>query len=357
MEGGTPATSRKDLSCSFMNSCVGEAKLFSSMSAFIIFVMYMALFIAQGILITASRAGSKEYSYNVTTVVLTTECTKLLAAFCLFFGSGSSISDFFATCRLHGSMLIYYLVPSALYAIYNNLSFLSLAKFDPTTYYLLLQFRVVVTGVIYQWLFSKQLSSRQWLSLALLTIGCILKEMKKLASLNHQSAISENEWTQGIIFISIQVFASCFAGVYNEYLLKGKGAEVNLWFQNICMYVDSTFCNVLILALRGTISSAFTYEAISQILSIQVISIVLNNAAIGIVTALFLKKLNSILKTFASAMELMFTAVLCWIIFAIPVDLYTVAAILVVSAALAIYSINPVISKETHEEISKPSIA
>ena len=45
-------------------------------------------------------------------------------------------------------------------------------------------------------------------------------------------------------------------------------------------------------------------------------------------------------------MELLFTAVLCWIIFTIPVDLYTIAAILVVSAALAIYSINPVISKE-----------
>ena len=44
-------------------------------------------------------------------------------------------------------MVFYYLVPSALYAVYNNLSFLSLAKFDPTTYYLLLQFRVVVTGI------------------------------------------------------------------------------------------------------------------------------------------------------------------------------------------------------------------
>ena len=29
-----------------------------------------------------------------------------------------------------------------------------------------------------------------------------------------------------MIFIMLQVFASCFAGVYNEYLLKGKGAQV-----------------------------------------------------------------------------------------------------------------------------------
>ena len=44
-----------------------------------------------------------------------------------------------------------------------------------------------------------------------------------------------------------------------------------------------------------------------------VLIIVLNNAAIGIATSLFLRSLNSILKTFASALELMFTAVLCWV--------------------------------------------
>ena len=42
------------------------------------------------------------------------------------------------------------------------------------------------------------------------------------------------------------------------------------------------------------------------------ILLILNNAALGIVVSLFLKRLNSILKTFASALELMFTAVLSW---------------------------------------------
>ena len=70
----------------------------------------------------------------------------------------------------------------------------------------------------------------------------------------------------------------------------------------------------------------------------------LNNAAIGIVVSLFLRSLNSILKTFASALELMFTAVLCWIIFGITVDVYTVFAILIVSAATFLYAHNPVVN-------------
>ena len=80
-----------------------------------------------------------------------------------------------------------------------------------------------------------------------------------------------------------------------------------------------------------------------------VIAIVINNAAIGIVTSLFLRNLNSILKTFASALELMFTAVLCWMIFGIAVDAYTMFAIFIVSAATYLYAQNPVVNKAKHE--------
>jgi UDP-sugar transporter A1/2/3 len=69
---------------------------------------------------------------------------------------------------------------------------------------------------------------------------------------------------------------------------------------------------------------------------------VLNNAAIGIVTSFFLAQLNSILKTFASALELLFTAVLCWILFGIPVHPNTALSIAIVSAAVWLYSKEPV---------------
>ena len=43
----------------------------------VIFVGYMALFINQGILITASKGKSKEYPYNPTTTVLLSELLKV----------------------------------------------------------------------------------------------------------------------------------------------------------------------------------------------------------------------------------------------------------------------------------------
>lgn len=95
----------------------------------------------------------------------------------------------------------------------------------------------------------------------------------------------------------------------------------------------------------GQILQAFTADSIGSIMQPGVISIVINNAAVGIVTSLFLRNLNSILKTFASALELLFTAILCWLIFGIPVDLFTVLAIFIVSAATYLYAQNPVVNK------------
>jgi hypothetical protein len=46
--------------------------------------------------------------------------------------------------------MMLYFVPAFMYCLYNNLAFVNLSAFDPTTYYLLLQFRVVVTGVVFQ---------------------------------------------------------------------------------------------------------------------------------------------------------------------------------------------------------------
>lgn len=146
------------------------------------------------------------------------------------------------------------------------------------------------------------------------------------------------------IFILAQTICSCLAGVYNEYLLKDKGADVNIFVQNIFMYMDSIVCNALILLFRGELLDAFSAKNLSSIARFGVMIIIINNAAIGIVTSFFLKYMNSILKTFASALELMFTAVLCYFLFAIPIYMNTALAIAVVSYAIYLYTQSPVVN-------------
>ena len=54
------------------------ARIFPTPGSAVVFFAYMAMFVAQGMLVTASRHGAQSYSYNTVTVVLLTECLKLL---------------------------------------------------------------------------------------------------------------------------------------------------------------------------------------------------------------------------------------------------------------------------------------
>lgn len=110
------------------------------------------------------------------------------------------------------------------------------------------------------------------------------------------------------------------------------------------MYIDSILCNGLLLLVQGNILSAFTTESLVEIFKPGVLLIAFNNCAIGIVTSFFLKYMNSILKTFASALELLFTAVLCWILFSIPIYINTMLAIAIVSVSVYLYSQSPVVN-------------
>lgn len=146
------------------------------------------------------------------------------------------------------------------------------------------------------------------------------------------------------VFILAQTVCSCLAGVYNEYLLKDRGADVNIFIQNVFMYLDSIVCNVVVILMQGDLETVFLKENLTYLVNINVILIIINNAAIGIITSFFLKYMNSILKTFASAIELMFTAVLSYFLFAIPIYINTFLAISVVSFAIYLYSQNPVVN-------------
>ncbi|XP_066590927.1 UDP-galactose transporter senju isoform X2 [Prorops nasuta] len=305
-------------------------ELFPGRWSFVIFITYMALFVNQGIIVTWSQTKG-HYEYNTVIVVLATEILKLIVSAILYCYKNKPVE--LAHEIIH----------------HKN-------EFDPTTYYILLQFRVVVTGIIFQLVFKKYLSMKQWISLFILTIGCMVKHI-------HISQNSENFETNfhiniNIIFIVIQVICSCLAGVYNEYLLKGKGANINIFLQNIFMYFDSIICNIIAFVILINVPNSFAIQFNNNnhhsiFTQPKIILIMINNAAVGIITSFFLKNLNSILKTFASALELVFTAILCWIIFHIPIYSNTIISIAMVSYAVVLYSQNPVINIKPEKDIEE----
>lgn len=294
-----------------------------------------------GILVKATQSHRK-YNYNTVAAVFLTECTKLVIAVSIYLAENST-KNLFKEVLTNQRLFLLYFIPAAFYCLYNNLAFVSLVNYDPTTYYILLQLRMVVTGIIYQIVFKRRLTAIQWLSLILITIGCLVKNS---AHFSDKSVSLTNFFNYGIVLILVQVFCSCFAGVYTEFLVKDTGAGVHLMVQNVFMYIDSIVCNLMVLLfVSNNEANSFLEHPIQTftevLLEPLVFMVMFNNALCGIITSLFLKSFNSILKIFASALELVITAVICFIIFAIPIDSYTVIAIIIVSVATYIYSKNP----------------
>uniref|UniRef100_A0A1L8DEW5 Putative udp-galactose transporter n=1 Tax=Nyssomyia neivai TaxID=330878 RepID=A0A1L8DEW5_9DIPT len=325
------------------------SNLFPSRSSAFIFISYIALFVNQGILVTASQNENNKYNYNTVTAVLLTELLKLIVSTCLYC-KDNSLKSLWCEVISGTKVVVLYFVPAFLYCLYNNLAFVNLSKFDPTTYYLLLQFRVVITGILFQMIFKKYLSRRQWLSLLLLTLGCMVKQVNFSSNGDASERATNAKNTSGFdfsinaVFILTQTLCSCLAGVYNEYLLKREDTNVNIYVQNVIMYFDSIVCNVSVLLLQGELVDAFQMDSLKAVFRPNVIVIMVNNAAIGIVTSFFLKYMNSIIKTFASALELFFTAILCFFLFSMPIYFNTILAIGIVSFAVFMYSQNPVVN-------------
>lgn len=315
--------------------------LFPNKEAFITFALYIILFVFQGVFVTASKTENGGYDYNTTLVVFLSELLKLCASAVLYTCKRENKPHIVKAIAINYKLLLLYFIPSLLYCFYNNLAFINLSHYDPTSYYILLQFRVVLTALLFQFLFKKKLTYFQWVSLAILTLGCIIKNFDAAST---QSKGDTTLWSQifNIYFLSInfQNFCSCLAGTYNEYLLKTKGSNVDIFLQNVFMYLDSVICNFLILCFKGEVGNIF--DDFSSLADTFVILIIINSAVVGIVTSFFLKNLNSILKTYASALELVITAVVCYILFNILITEFTVLSICLVIIAVAMYFKNPV---------------
>lgn len=352
-----------------------QGSLFPTRTSCLIFCSYISLFVSQGLLTTAIN-NSQITGFTTSIVVLLTELLKLIICIAVYLiQSNGNFKDLLNDIVHNKRLSILYLIPALLYCMYNNLTFTNLERFDLATYYCLMQFRIVLTAVIYQILFRRKLSIIQWASLIILTIGCLIKEYSLYEKLpQHANATSHTttsttvsnstlrsvdpltitrtfHFLSSTLLILLQLFCSCFAGVYNEYLLKdsstAKDADVIL--QNIFMYLDSILCNALFFKFVPAMGKHVVDQNITIISRLQnlltnplVCVLILNNALSGLVASFFLKSLNSIIKTFASALELFAITILAWLLFGNHIDGVTIFSLIVVTTALALYSMNPV---------------
>eukprot|EP01064_Diplonema_japonicum_P015823 TRINITY_DN2374_c1_g2_i1.p1 TRINITY_DN2374_c1_g2~~TRINITY_DN2374_c1_g2_i1.p1 ORF type:complete len:328 (+),score=71.57 TRINITY_DN2374_c1_g2_i1:55-1038(+) len=312
-----------------------------------IFFVYMGLWSALRLLTYNSKQDPDFQGYNETSLLLFVCITKLAIAVSMYLKSDGNLNKLVEEAKENGPLFLKYFLPAASYVVYDNLTFVNLTYTDPVTYVILMQMRLVVTGLFWSFAFGKKLNRNQWIAIAILTSACCLQKGPDLYSMK-MDVVS-------LGLIGMQIAFGVFSSIFNEILLKEKGsAGVNL--QNIFMYVHSIGCNFVWLLLcpskavcKGNFWTAMDAENLKVIFHPKVLPIGIILASIGIVTSLFIKHLDSIRKTIASAIEIFVDAGLSWLIFSIPINMNTVGAIVLASSGVVMYS-RPVPTKEDPEE-------
>jgi len=217
---------------------------------------------------------------------------------------------------------LYYAIPSGIYALYNNLTFFNLTYFDPGTYEVVMQTRVLFTGLLYTWTLQRALTHRQWMALILLTVGVIAKNYTPNVQVDGR-----------ITFMLLQASLSAFAGVYNEFLLKNH-TQMNVHEQNFFMYTWALLFN---LGWGYFSDPVYSEHMLSSVQHTVFWAIVVNGAILGIVTSLILKYINVIVKTFFAACEVLLTAITANVLLGDPLTTRDVVACILVMYSISVY--------------------
>ncbi|GFO13341.1 UDP-n-acetylglucosamine transporter [Plakobranchus ocellatus] len=254
----------------------------------------------------------KEHRYSTSSAVVISELMKVII--CLLAMAFTARKTLLSQLALLSNTreLVRSSVPALLYTVQNNLLFVAVTYLDAATFQVTYQLKILTTAIFSVCFLRRQLDIIHWSALVLLTSGVGLAQIP--------GAVQCNTDTPGdcqlvkmrgrdTIFGLMSVFAMCvssgFAGVYTEKILKSAGTAGSLWVKNTRLSMSSVFVGLFYLfSVEGSSvwerGFLYGYQAITWL-------VILQQASLGLLTALVMKYADNIIKGFASSIAIVIT--------------------------------------------------
>ena len=172
-------------------------------------------------------------------------------------------------------------VPSFLYTVQNNLLYYALTHLDAATFQVGYQVKILTTAVFSVFMLGKRISTNQWISLVVLTLGVSLAQLSA-----KDRAAEHHNTTAGFVAVLAAACTSGFSGVYFERILKNSGTS--LWMRNIQMGISSIvlgFAGVFLSADRTQVLERGFFFGYNRV----VVAVILLQAIGGLVVAVVVK--------------------------------------------------------------------
>eukprot|EP00238_Polyblepharides_amylifera_P015039 CAMPEP_0196583482 /NCGR_PEP_ID=MMETSP1081-20130531/43795_1 /TAXON_ID=36882 /ORGANISM="Pyramimonas amylifera, Strain CCMP720" /LENGTH=348 /DNA_ID=CAMNT_0041904391 /DNA_START=247 /DNA_END=1293 /DNA_ORIENTATION=- len=251
---------------------------------------------AYSLIVRASHSGDGKYEYNTRTVVLFSETVKCFISgnMLAWMWSKGQVADI---GKVDVKTALLFSIPGLLYFVNNNIPFYCLMYLDPPSYQVLQQLKIGTTAVAFRIVMGRTISSKKWLSLLLLLVGCALSQIKlgDLDGMLHASVI-------GYALVITQCSISATAAVISEKLLKETNQSIHL--QNLQLYLYGVVFSLVNMYAEGVQVSEWV-----QGYNVWTVASVLCLSLSGLATSAVMKYADNLIKVFALAGSMIFTTV------------------------------------------------
>ncbi|KAF9348381.1 hypothetical protein BGX26_000209 [Mortierella sp. AD094] len=256
-------------------------------------------------------------------------------------------------------------IPAMLYAIQNNLQYVASHALDPSTFQVTYQLKILTAAIFSVLLLNRSLPALKWMSLVMLTagialvsleesnnranqrsntdpdsassaLGALLEEQKNNA-LETAAAPSNDrpEFFIGLLAVMIACILSGLAGVYFEKILKNT--QGSIWLRNIQLSFFSLPFSLLAVYLKD--GEGVTEQGFFAGYDMLVIAAIACQSAGGLIVAVVVKYADNILKSFATSVSIVISAIASVALFGSRIGTIFVIGTALVLGATYLYSL------------------
>ncbi|KAF9429185.1 hypothetical protein BGZ76_001688 [Entomortierella beljakovae] len=259
-------------------------------------------------------------------------------------------------------------IPAMLYAIQNNLQYVASHALDPSTFQVTYQLKILTAAIFSVILLNRSLPALKWMSLLMLTAGIALVSLEESNNRASQHAENTNtdstpsalgellenqkqnsletaavaapsndrpEFFIGLMAVIIACVLSGLAGVYFEKILKNT--QGSIWLRNIQLSFFSLPFSLLAVYLKD--GEGVTEQGFFAGYDMLVIAAIACQSAGGLIVAVVVKYADNILKSFATSVSIVISAIASVALFGSRIGTIFVIGTALVLGATYLYSL------------------
>jgi len=206
---------------------------------------------------------------------------------------------------------------------------LALSYVDPTTYQVLVNLKILTTGILFRIVLGKELTALQWAALVLLSVGCATSQISNDCTNSSLFSVP----IQGILICVILALLSASAGISTEWLMKKSSLKSEpLHLQNMHLYFFGIlFCGMFSWAEWTSTQNVFEGYNFTTLL------VILSYAFSGLIVSIIMKYADNMVKIYSVAVSMIVTMILSIFLFSHTPSTQLFFGIVIITISILMY--------------------